>query len=403
MLLCEVLRCEARDVKVHSHLVCAIGIIVVAVLLPAVPAFARLIVRPMRIDLTVRPGTITREHFELQNLDPNATDIVNVTLVDLKLEDRKWRIIEPDEDFERSTLSSCKDWIKLNANKFEVGPLKTVPAEFTLKVPNGVSGSYIAGIVATAKVMRDEVRLNIRFLIPVLLDIQQGQAMRHKVELRDVGMRPAEAESLVKKNEPIVPKEKIMLWNGRDFTGWKLFTLEPEHDVTKTWSVANGVVRCVGKPAGYMRTKKDYANYLFHVEWRWPGKGGNSGALVHMSGPDKVWPKSLECQLASGNAGDFWLIGEGRGYLENIETREHAKGDDRVKGRRVIKLKDSSEKPLGQWNAYDIICKDDWVVVLVNGVLQNVATKSSITSGKICLQSEGTPVEFRNIYIEPLE
>ncbi len=209
--------------------------------------------------------------------------------------------------------------------------------------------------------------------------------------------------AVAENDKPIVPKEKMMLWNGRDFSGWKLFTREPEHDVTKTWSVANGVVQCVGKPAGYMRTEKDYANYLFHVEWRWPGKGGNSGALVHMSGPDKVWPKSLESQLASGNAGDFWLIGEGRGYLENIETREHAKGDDRVRGRRVRKLKVSSEKPLGQWNAYDIICKDDWVVVLVNGVLQNIATKCSITSGKICMQSEGTPVEFRNIYIEPLE
>jgi len=213
----------------------------------------------------------------------------------------------------------------------------------------------------------------------------------------------AQTGAQAENDKPIVPKEKMMLWNGRDFTGWKLFTREPEHDVTKTWSVANGVVRCVGKPAGYMRTEKEYADYLFHVEWRWPGKGGNSGALVHMSGPDKVWPKSLECQLASGNAGDFWLIGEGRRYTENIETAEHAKADDRVRGRNVRKLKSSSEKPLGQWNAYDIICKDDWVVVLVNGVLQNIATKSSITSGKICLQSEGTPVEFRNIYIEPLE
>ncbi len=213
----------------------------------------------------------------------------------------------------------------------------------------------------------------------------------------------AQAGAPVKKNEPIVPKEKIVLWNGKDFAGWKLFGRDPEYDLTKTWSVRNGVVRCQGKPSGYMRTEKDYANYLFHVEWRWPGKGGNSGALVHMSGPDNVWPKSLECQLYSGNAGDFWLIGEGRKYLRNIETAEHAKGDERVKGRRVVKLKTSSEKPLGQWNAYDIICKDDWVVVLVNGVLQNVATKCSITSGKICLQSEGTPVEFRNIYIEPLE
>ena len=205
------------------------------------------------------------------------------------------------------------------------------------------------------------------------------------------------------KSNPIVPKEKTMLWNVRDFVGWKLFLREPGYDVTKVWSIKNGVIRCEGRPAGYMRTEKDYANYLFHVEWRWPGKGGNSGALVHMSAEDKVWPKSLECQLASGNAGDFWLIGEGQRYLENIETREHAEGGKRVRGRNVRKLKKSSEKPLGEWNAYDIICKDDWVVVLVNGVLQNVGSKCSERSGKICLQSEGTPIEFRNIYIEPLE
>jgi len=197
-------------------------------------------------------------------------------------------------------------------------------------------------------------------------------------------------------NKPIVPKEKTMLWNGKDFTGWKLFTREPDHDVTKTWSIKNGLIRCEGKPAGYMRTETDYADYLIHVEWRWPVNGGNNGVLVHMSGQDKVWPKSLECQLYSGNAGDFWVI-------EGLETAEHAKGGERVKGRRTIKLKESSEKPPGEWNAYDIICKDDWIVVMVNGVLQNVATKCSDKSGKICLQSEGTPIEYRNIYIEPLE
>ena len=98
----------------------------------------------------------------------------------------------------------------------------------------------------------------------------------------------------------------------------------------------------------------------------------------------------------SGNTGDFWLIG-------GVETKEHAAKGRRVEGRRVVKLKESSEKPIGQWNMYEIVCKDDWMVVLVNGVLQNVATKASITSGKICLQSEGRPIEFRNVYIEPVE
>jgi len=199
-----------------------------------------------------------------------------------------------------------------------------------------------------------------------------------------------------KKDESIVPKSKTILWNGKDFAGWKLFVPDPSHDVTKTWSTKDGILRCEGRPNGYMRTEKDYANYLIHVEWRWPEKGGNNGVLVHMSGQDLVWPKSLECQLQSGSAGDFWEIG-------GIEFREHGSQSERVKGRRVVKLKPSSEKPLGQWNNYDIVCKDDWVVVLVNGVLQNMATKCSVTSGKICLQSEGTPIEYRNIYIEPLE
>ncbi len=202
--------------------------------------------------------------------------------------------------------------------------------------------------------------------------------------------------AVAQENEVIVPKEKTMLWNGKDLTGWIPFASDTQQDLAKTWFVKDNIIRCEGNPPGYLRTEKNYANYLLHVEWRWPDKGGNSGVLVHMSGQNKVWPKSLECQLHAGNAGDFWVIG-------GIEIAEHAKGGPRVRGRRTIKLKDNSEKAIGQWNAYDIICKDDWVVVLVNGVLQNVATKCSITSGKICLQSEGTPIEFRNIYVEPIE
>ncbi|MBN2182570.1 MAG: DUF1080 domain-containing protein [Sedimentisphaerales bacterium] len=206
-----------------------------------------------------------------------------------------------------------------------------------------------------------------------------------------------------KQNQPVVPKEKTMLWNGKDLTGWKPFANEKNADLGKTWSVSDNVIRCSGSPAGYLRTETDYTGYLLHVEWRWPGQGGNSGVLIHKTGEDKVWPKSLECQLHSGNAGDFWLIGDGPRYTENIETDQHAKGGDRVNGRRVIKLKDGSEKSLGEWNSYEIIARDDWVAVFVNGVLQNMATGSTVTSGAICLQSEGAPIEFRNIYIEPLE
>ncbi len=108
MLLCEVLRYEARYVRVHSRLVCAIGIIVVAVLLSAVPAFGQLIVQPMRIDLTPRPGTRIKTSFEIQNYDPNEIHIVDLTLTEIsQWEDGTWRIIEPNDDYDISKLSSA--------------------------------------------------------------------------------------------------------------------------------------------------------------------------------------------------------------------------------------------------------------------------------------------------------
>jgi hypothetical protein len=200
----------------------------------------------------------------------------------------------------------------------------------------------------------------------------------------------------VEEAKPVVPQERIMLWNGKDFAGWKRFLPDASKNVDQTWSVENGLLRCTGRPAGYMRTETPYADYHLHVEWRWPAKPGNNGVLVHTSGPDVVWPRSLECQLASGNAGDFWVIG-------GLEFAEHAKGGKRVNDRRTVKLHESSEKPAGEWNQYDIICKDNWVVVLVNGTLQNVATGCSDRSGRICLQSEGAPIEYRDIWIEPLQ
>ena len=111
-----------------------------------------------------------------------------------------------------------------------------------------------------------------------------------------------------------------------------------------------------------------------------------------MSEPDIVWPKSIEAQLHSEDAGDIWLIG-GTEILEHIDKSD----------RRIVKREKSSEKELGQWNKYEIICDGNSIELYVNGVLQNVATEASVVSGKICLQSEGTPIEFRNIYIEPLE
>ena len=191
--------------------------------------------------------------------------------------------------------------------------------------------------------------------------------------------------------------ETVALWNGRDFSGWKLFIPDADVDVKDVWSVRDGVIHCTGQPNGYMRTTTEYANYHLHLEWRWPGKPTNSGVLLHVALPDQVWPKCIESQLMTGQAGDFWILSHA-GITANGQRYE----DPNNKYINVKRRHESSENPPGQWNVYDIYCEGGTVRSVVNGVEQNYGTKATPASGYIALQSEGSPIEFRNITIERL-
>jgi hypothetical protein len=189
--------------------------------------------------------------------------------------------------------------------------------------------------------------------------------------------------------DPIEPTKEIALFNGKDLSGWT-FCLRGDGDPAQTFKVEDGIIKCTGKPPGYMRTEKAYKNYKLTVEWRFLKKG-NSGVLVHMSPPDQVWPKSIECQGMFQNQGDFWVIG-------GTDFKEH-KG---VKGRRVPKNGPHNEKPLGEWNTYEIVCKGDSVLPYVNGKLMNTATECTVDSGMICIQSEGAEWECRKVTVSPV-
>jgi hypothetical protein len=197
---------------------------------------------------------------------------------------------------------------------------------------------------------------------------------------------------------PAAFAEEISLFNGKDFSGWTYYLSDESLKLADVWSIKDGVIVCKGRPPGYLRTEKDYENYVLTLEWRWPEgtEKGNSGVLVHSSTPKAigVWPKSIEAQLALGNAGDIWVIGT---------TIEIPNAEQRVAGRRHLNLTDNSEKPVGQWNTYEVTAKGDELILKVNGDLVNHARKCSETKGAICLQSEGAEVHFRNIKLRTLE
>ena len=164
------------------------------------------------------------------------------------------------------------------------------------------------------------------------------------------------------------------------------------------WTVRDGILYCTGKPGGHLLSDTSWKDYRLVVEWRWPadGKGGNNGVLVHTSDLHvlgKHFPRSIEVQLMAGNAGDFWVIGEDI-QVPNMDTRRE--------GRHIWNLTDGAEKPFGEWNQMVVHARGDTLTVWVNDILVNQGHGSTASEGRVTLQSEGAPCQFRRVTIMPL-
>lgn len=159
----------------------------------------------------------------------------------------------------------------------------------------------------------------------------------------------------------------------------------------------DGVIAVAGNPSGYVATRATYTNYRLHAEWRWPGKPGNGGMLLHIQGgpKDRVWPLSQQVQTKRGAAGDL-LPMAGATFAEPLTTAPGAVTP--IKAHTAA----DSERPAGEWNSVDVVCRDGTIEVVVNGVAQNRVTGSNPNSGKVGFQLEGVPYELRNVTISTL-
>jgi hypothetical protein len=206
---------------------------------------------------------------------------------------------------------------------------------------------------------------------------------------------------------PAAEKAKtVPLFNGRDLTGWSIFiahkdkSIDPKDDPKGVFKVEDGVLHVSGEEFGCLTTEKAYADYRLKLEVKWgtkkwpprdkPGTPRDSGILLHCVGPEKVWMKSIECQIQEHDFGDFYMVG-GTSIVVNGKTE---------KG-RVVKTRDA-EKPNGEWNVVEVVCDGDKITNIVNGVVVNEATGASETRGRILLQSEGAELFYRNIELTPL-
>ena len=190
------------------------------------------------------------------------------------------------------------------------------------------------------------------------------------------------------KTAPSFASEINLLENGlEDFE----FQLPDGTDFNDVWRIEDGVLKCAGQPIGYIYTKEQYTDFELEFDWRGnPQLGpGNSGALLRVQQPHKVWPRSIEAQLMSGNAGDIW----------NIDKFSMLVDSDRTSGRRTENMLPNNEKPLGDWNHYRILLVGGDLTLEINGDIQNTASWCERIPGAIALQSEGAAIEFKNIVL----
>jgi hypothetical protein len=157
---------------------------------------------------------------------------------------------------------------------------------------------------------------------------------------------------------------------------------------------ADGVIAVAGTPSGYVATRASYTNFRLHLEWRWPGKPGNGGVLLHIQGgpKDRVWPLSQQVQTKFRAAGDL-LPMAGAGFAEPLTSAPGAY--PAVKGHTAA----DSERPAGEWNSMDVVCRDGSITVKINEVVQNRISGARPASGKIGFQLEGAPYELRAVTI----
>lgn len=196
------------------------------------------------------------------------------------------------------------------------------------------------------------------------------------------------------------------LFNGKDLQGW--YAYEPEtgihKDASDIFHVEEQMIRLYGKKAGYLMSEESFQDFQLTAEFRWNidttfvrrNNKKNSGLmyLVPSDTPDTLWPKGIQFQIKEGATGDFILL---------KEVTLQIKGESTKPGKSVVAKRFSdASKPIGEWNTLVITVKDGNVKQELNGILVNEGTEPSVKEGRILLQYEGFPIDFRKVLIEKL-
>jgi hypothetical protein len=192
----------------------------------------------------------------------------------------------------------------------------------------------------------------------------------------------------------------VSLFNGRDLSGWVNANCAPE-----TWTVRDGMIHCTGHPTGALRTPRQYENFILELEWRHLTNGGNSGVFIWASpiaAPGVPFLRGVEVQVLdhgyNAKGKNEWYTTHGDVFPIHGATM---KPFGRHNGMRSFPSEERS-KGSPEWNHYRVVCSNGVIRLHVNGKEVSGGEDCNYRKGYVGLESEGAPVDFRNIRVQEL-
>jgi len=197
--------------------------------------------------------------------------------------------------------------------------------------------------------------------------------------------------------------------------GWRALGAD---DFTKvnsqpdTWSWKDGVLHCTGKPVSVMRTRKEFTNFELVCEWMHLRSSGNSGIFVWTTPasiealtkagkpglPSGIEVQVLDLEYGGKNKAD-WYTSHGDVFPVNVKMTPFP--PVAPNGKRSFPSKNLS-KGKNEWNHYYVRAINGEVRLWVNGEEVSGGTGCKPSTGFLCLESEGSPIKFRNLRIREL-
>ncbi len=181
-----------------------------------------------------------------------------------------------------------------------------------------------------------------------------------------------------------------------------------------TWTWKGDILVSSGVPIGVLRTRQKYTNFELVIEWRHLKPAGNSGVFAWV-------PDQAVAQLKPGVLPEYGIEVQmlDHGFRDQYEKSSGRKGDwftthgdifavgkskltpfapTSPNGSRSFPRKELS-RGVGEWNHYYVRGINGELRLWVNGEEVSGGTGAEPRTGYLCLEAEGSPIEFRNIRV----